>query len=246
MSMLPRRLRDDSVVEALLELRFSTNELSEIVVGKLAGMPSCAGMTTERLPIADLPVDFRRLDPNLRFSPTLVMRSSSTGRMVRLGDSVLSIHVLPKYPGWDAWKQELTQIIAEMFSILSSLKVTRMGLRYINAFTKERHLIKNVNDLSLRISVADQSIGDSININFKHSIDTDIHIITRIASPDFVVGVLPSSSSAVADIDVFTPEGFACSDPKIIDQWLEKAHTEEKQAFFKLIPNDVLAKLIEE
>jgi hypothetical protein len=34
--LLPRRLRDDSIAEAICEFRFSAGELPEIVVGRLA------------------------------------------------------------------------------------------------------------------------------------------------------------------------------------------------------------------
>jgi hypothetical protein len=85
-----------------------------------------------------------------------------------------------------------------------------------------------------------------LNLNYVEAVDREHLATTRIAHPEFVNGTLPERTVAVVDVEVTTPSQFSAPDLTRVMGWIETAHTYEKQAFFKLIPRDVLSKLRED
>src|SRR5208337_1499487 len=78
---------DEAFAEALLELRFISNDVPEVLLGHLASnLPH--GMVTERLPLADFPAPIRRGDPNLAHQPILQLASNDRRRLARIGEQV--------------------------------------------------------------------------------------------------------------------------------------------------------------
>ena len=93
MRELPKRLTNDAILEALLEVRFETRHLGEVLVGRLASLPQFEGYSVTRLPIGSIPVEAREADEGLRFQPTLQLSSPSPSELVKLGPHVVSLHV---------------------------------------------------------------------------------------------------------------------------------------------------------
>lgn len=242
---LPVRLRDDAIIEALCELRFEAADLPEIVTGRLADYESWADFKKERLPISEMPASIRTRQPELRFRPTLQLNSAEKGRSVRVGDSVLSMHVVPKYCGWATWKEELRAVIEYLFGRIPGVAVRRIGLRYINALDAQRHLVRGFEDLLLGIDLAGRKVTSDVNVNLREELEAGFISTTRIATKSMVEGRIPQSTSAIVDVDVFTPEGFTVNNANEAFGWVDRAHTIEKQLFFRLIPAAIIKKIRE-
>lgn len=241
---VPRKLSDDSIVEALCELRFVSSDLSEIVIGRLADAQPWSNYTKQRMPSSHIPAELRKVDPNLKYAPILTLKSADPGRLVRIGESILSLHVAPNYCGWSVWRPELSQAIDVLFSKLTNIQVTRIGFRYINAFTAERHKVSGVGSLELIVTAAGVSVENDVNLNFREQIDPQTVVLTRVATPSFVQGVLPRDASVVVDIDVYTPEGYSSAARDEVVSWIDSAHEVEKNSFFSLIPHEILSQLM--
>lgn len=56
---------------------------------------------------------------------------------------------------------------------------------------------------------------------------------------------LPNECAAFVDIDIFTPRALGKTDPDAVLQWVERAHTVEKEAFFGLFSVEQIEKLKE-
>lgn len=238
---LPEKLKKDSIIEAICEVRFSCEELEELVIGRLIDNTPWKEYSRARLPIADIPSPIRQADQNLKYQPVFEIRGN--GEIVKIGGSVISFHVLSPYHGWDKFKLFLDQSIDALVVKIDNISITRIGLRYINALVAENHFINSISDLPLKISVGKKNIVlNYLNLNFMRK-ESDYSTLIRIASPEFVIGI--SNLVALIDIDISTPDNFNTTDPSTAKDWLNKAHLVGKEEYFNLIPEKVLKLLIE-
>ena len=118
---------------------------------------------------------------------------------------------------------------------LRRVYVSRLGLRYINATTSELHGIAAISDLNLRVMVADDQIGASVNVNYMNEHEKNTQSVVRIATPDFVIGSVPAGATLMIDVDVFTKAGYKATAAEDVRGWAEFAHEEEKKQFFRLL-----------
>lgn len=245
---LPRKMRRDTIAEALCEIRFSCSEgaqIPELVMGKLAGAQPWTTFNKVRLPISDIPASMRILDPNLKYQPSLELRSPDGLALVKIGESVLSVHRLAPYPGGDAFEIEVQQALNVLFSSLSAMHLVRLGLRYINVFTREEHGVTSVSDLDQSVTVAGSPLVTPVNLNYFKTHGPEHTSLVRIAAPEFVAGPMAKPFTALVDVDVFTPAGFNCSDLEHAKRWLSEARVMEKREFFSLFTQSLREQLIE-
>jgi uncharacterized protein (TIGR04255 family) len=241
---LPKKLKHDCIVEALCELQFQTEEQAEIVIGRLSDRGSWREWSKFRLPVSDIPPIVRATDPQLQFQPILEFRGPEGDCLIKIGSNVISIHNIGRYWGWEIFQPKIMEVVDSLFECIRDTHVSRVGFRYVNAATN-LHLIARVSDLALAVRVDDKNVGEPINLNYAESNDRTHVTMTRIASPVFVQGRLPEGTTAVIDIDVTSPPGFISKSKDEVITWTSEAHDYEKSAFFRLIPKDILEKLVE-
>lgn len=249
MLKLPKKLKADSIAEALLEIRFECEEsgsLPEIVVGKLAEFDAWRSFQRIRLPISDIPVSIRLLDPNLKNQPVLELREKDGPRLVKIGVNVFSFHHLVPYPSWDRFRPELYNAVEFLFGSFQEFRATRLGFRYVNAFTEATHGVKDVKQLNYSITVAGDDLVAPQNLNYRLPRSDQHNILVRIASPEFVSGPIKSKCHVLLDLDVYTPDGWETNDLENARDWIEDAHTYEKEEFFNLFTEKMKQRLVEE
>jgi len=243
---IPKKLKRDAIVEALLEVRFESAAVPEVFYGRIADHPAWGKFGQRRLPTADIPTVIRDADANLRFQPVFELVEVGGNRVVKIGPRVISLHILAPYLGWTKFKPQLDEMIELLFSKASPLTVKRLGMRYLNALTKQDHGITQVGDLDLRITVAESNLGKALNLNFTREMQDNILCTVRIATPDFISGPVPSGASTLIDVDVYTPDRFTTSESGAAKQWVAEAHEIEKAAFFQLLTKETIEQLREE
>jgi uncharacterized protein (TIGR04255 family) len=243
--MTSPKLKDAPIVEALLDLRFDPHELAEVVIGRLSEIPIWPNSTRIRLPTADIPAPLRAATPQLRFVPSLEIGEAGGVGKVRVGANVVSVHFPGHYKGWESVSPTMETVTDGLFRVLPNLVVQRLGLRYINVFTAERHFVQSVNDLTLRVTVAGTALDAPVNIIFSYDASPNHKVLTRIASRPFLQGKIPPDATVAVDIDVSTPDGFSDSSPQSIKAWIHDAHTFEKRAFRRLLPDALYEALLE-
>lgn len=243
---LPEKLKKDSIIEAICEVRFVCDELEELVIGRLIDKTPWKEHNRTRLPIADIPSPIRQADQNLKYQPVFELKNKSKPQIVKIGGNVISFHVLSPYCGWNEFKPLLDEVIETLMTNIDNVSITRIGLRYINALTEDDHHIKNVADLKLKISVGrNNSFPHSLNLNFMQK-ESDYSAVIRIASPEFITGTNIPSLAALVDVDISTSDSFNTLDSSIAKIWIEKAHLIEKNEYFNLIPDNIIDLLKEE
>lgn len=247
--MVPKRLRDDAIIETVLQVQFANSRQSvvpEVVLGRLSDFGT--GFSTVRLPQADLPAALRRSNPQFSHLPLMELRRDP-GRVMRIGENVLSWHVLgvKAYPGWEDFSQELKAAVAHLFDKVEGVEISNVSLRYINALVRDRHFISGVHDLVLRVDVGRTQFLGPLNLNLGEQPEEGRYLVTtRVADPSFVQGTLPPGSVAIVDVEVSTLPGFRARTAEEVLGWVEDAHMQEKRAFFRLIPEHAQAQLTED
>jgi uncharacterized protein (TIGR04255 family) len=234
--MLPKKLKDDSITEALLEIRFTSSDLDEVVIGRLSDFGGWDTYSKQRMPAADIPLPIRKMDASLRIQPLLELSPTDKTRRVRIGAAAMSYHVLGRYIGWSEFSKELLTVTEHFFKAMKNVTAERLGLRYINTLTKARHNIAAVGDLKLRVQIDDDGIGAPLNVNFTERASDQHMVTTRVATPEFVQGPIDKDVTLFVDVDVFTPDGFGCPDMGATMNWVAQAHDIEKRSFFRLFP----------
>lgn len=244
MPNLPKKLKQDSIVEAVLEIRFDHQSVAEVVVGRLAAAAAWSGYQTVRLPLAELPAGLREADADLRYQPIIQMQRPTPGEIIKLGPRVLSMHVLSPYPGWAVFEERLGTLIGELYDAVPNPYINRLGLRYVNAITPA-HRINALWELNFRFEVADERPSTELTASYRFSPRPNVRCQVTLASPTFVEGMVPGAVAFV-DVDTSTPRPLGHAQRELLLSWLSEAHDAEKEAFFALWPQEILNSLREE
>lgn len=242
---LPKKIKNDAIVEALFEIQFDSDDVSEIIIGRLSDSAQWNEFTINRLGVANLPENIRATDPSLRYQAVIERRSQDNLSCARIGSNVLSYHIYSPYLGWTEFESKLISIIELLYEKSTGLKVTRLGFRYVNFLRSSLHNLSGISDLSLNITLQDQQLVEGIDLSYVTK-PSDVHQVKlRVASPSFIhLDKRPDDMICIADIDVFSPLGFEVSDKEQVIKWLKDAHDIEKQSFFSLFSDEVLKKLV--
>jgi uncharacterized protein (TIGR04255 family) len=241
MVRIPPKLKNDPIVEALFEVRFTSDDIPEVTIGKLASCPNWTDFSNQRLPLADVPATIREHDPNLAYQPVLQLQRPDGMRVIKIGPRVLSYHTLGPYPGWEVFEPELSASARHVFSELKNAIATRFGFRYVNLLTKD-HFIVGISNLNLEVSLAGSPLTASFNLNYQRVLRPTHNSMVRVASVEFVQNPSPNLS-ALVDIDIFTPATFSSTVADEARTWIDAAHNLLKEEFFTLLPDDVIDKL---
>lgn len=244
MAKIPKKLKKDGIFQAIFDIRFTSGDLPEVIVGKLASHSLWKGWDVQRLPISDIPATLRHQDPNLQFQPLFELKEKGGRRLVRIGDRSFSCVALPPYPGWTAWQPELNAAIDVIYQSFGDFTAKQLGLRYINTMTPDL-LIKDTSDLRISVNVAGAPLQGPLVLNYQREASKDHIAIIRIASRDFVLNPSPPDLSEIIDIDVSTLATFSSNNSKIAVAWLGDAHTLLKEEFFRLFTDETIDKLAE-
>lgn len=235
MGDLPQKLSRDAILEALLEIRFETNQVGEVLVGRLASSKPFEGYGVTRLPFASIPAEARELDANLRAQPTLQLSRPTPGELVKIGPHVISLHVVAPYPGWTEFSKRLQILVDTLFECVEDANIVRLGLRYINAITPH-HGVGRISDLQFKVEMAGQPLDAELIFCHRFKVNAEVSGTISLATPSFVSGSnLPTECAAFVDIDIFTPRALGKSSKAAILEWVERAHDSEKEAFFGLL-----------
>jgi uncharacterized protein (TIGR04255 family) len=245
MSNLPKKLKHDSIVEAVVEIQFEQSDVGEVFVGKLAADAAWATYQSQRLPLADLPAMVRDQEPNFKHQPIIQLMRPTPGEILKIGHRVISLHALAPYPGWSNFSQRVDALISALFNATPAVSVHRLGLRYINALTN-LHGMKTLWDLNFEMKVAGSAPQEDVVTAFKIAGDETHAGQVSIASPAYVQGSTVPGAIAFIDVDVFSPSSPGALAADKVRDWFHSAHDIEKAAFFSLWRDDILTALRED
>lgn len=242
---LPKKLKQDSITEAVFEVRFQSDDPDELILGRLLSIKTWQDWEKIRLPIADFPAPVRAQDKRLKHEALYDIRNKEIGQLIKVGPNVISCHVIGQYPGWLEFSRLISKAVTALFSKGAPIRVSRLGLRYINALTRKKHFISSPYDLAVTITVRNEKPSDHINLNYSVKTKFGMAVLVRVASRSLVSGTIPDDSTAYIDVDVGTTGKLKKHNRKSVMKWVTRAHTFEKEQYFKLLPDEIIEKLRE-
>lgn len=228
------RMKDDSIIEAMLEFRFETPE-KPIEIMMVDILNNWHGYNFTRTALSEIPEQIRKADPNLRYAPLYEFSSPDKSYLIRLGNQSASLHNVGKYKGWEDFRKSL----AEFTMLIDGLKLTRIGLRYVNFMDSERHKFNGISSMKFSLNIGDNQINDDINLQFSLKINENTISEFRIASKKYLATTAATVNTLV-DLDIHTPDNWSNDKDFNVTNWLEQGHTAEKLLFTKLFKNEVI------
>lgn len=249
MRRLPKKLKKDAILEALVDVRFESSEVEDILIGRLSDTPKWKSFERRVNPVKEVPPTIRRQQVGFKYLPIVELWSPDKRIAVKLGGNVASLHLMAPYPGWAEFRRHITTLIGAMRKAIPTCDVRRLGLRYINALTNPDHRISSMGALNLQLTVGGVAPAGPILVQARkpvESLEGNSAVVVRVASPEFVEGVMPPQTVAIVDVDVYTGTNYSRPLDRGVTAWIDKAHRVEKTEFFGLIPDAALAELVEE
>src|SRR5690606_24995309 len=136
------------------------------------------------------------------------------------------------YPGGDrfiSWCEKYLQKVYELCE--NNLKVTRAGLRFVNAFTFQEHEINDINDLEVKLEAGGKKIEKDFLLSYVIENGQNRTLI-RVGTTRFVSGAhLPENFSIMVDLDVAISDGSVLTSCSDVVSWLHQARNCKNEAY---------------
>ncbi|MEA1968809.1 MAG: TIGR04255 family protein [Thermodesulfobacteriota bacterium] len=132
----PTKITPDPIIDAVVEFRFESEIPPDAILGMLFSVVRNEFPNFTKLPIAEIPEEIRRNDPQLKFAPCY--QSISNGYRLNVGPSVISFGNPGEYVGWkENFYPFLQKIINQLEKSGIVKNFLRIGIRYIDFFTTD-------------------------------------------------------------------------------------------------------------
>jgi len=238
---IPKRLREEPVLEALCEIRFEsdTDTVAELLPGLLYHTLRQRYSRIEKLPAAQLPSVFLQQDTSLRYAPQ--SRLVGEHYSIQIGEHMVSISCPRPYTGWADLEARIIELSEALAKTGLLNRIERFSLKYTDVIPfKEK---PSIEPIKLNISLADYDVRE-LPVHFRTEIvEGGFLNIVQVVSP--VVAGIPDKEQIqglLVDIDTIAEREFA-------DFWsqfksmLNETHDVSKGLFFKILADETLERL---
>jgi len=235
LTQLPARISPCPILEAVMEIRFVSNEEWAFIPGMLLPLIKAKYPKSEKLPISDMPEEFLKTNPGLVYSTR--MRFIGEGFVIQLGPRVISLLTTGDYPGWTRIYEELTWLLEQVKLAGFIHEGERLGLRYIDFFEE---------DIFSRLMLDIQSNGQAVagvEMNFSTVFRRgDLTARLSLANGAMAKRENKAVPGSVLDLDVWLN---ASEFDVFVDaaEHFGDAHRCNKEIFFGLLKEDFLDSL---
>lgn len=234
---LPKHLEHCPIVDALIEIRFTSGVDRNAVFGFTYGLikDSFAGRVIN-LPLSQVPAQVRENDPNFQFKP--LYRIDGDDTILQLGPDVICLSSKIPYIGWEKLSHNAVEIFEKLSNEGVIQRVLRLGHRYVNFFDG------NIDD-KLNMSVSFVNGYNNLNMQIRSEIRDGDFIDTLQYSNAAVYRADVSSQErkgSLIDIDTFK----TYSDNSFIENIeneINMAHACEKALFYSLLKESFIDEL---
>jgi len=240
MAGLPSKLKRDTIIEAIFELRFEPALPNEAVFGAVYPivMRIFGDWQYIPLPPSQLPDVIRNSDIQFKYQP--LHRLQGKGLSVSIGPRVVSFSVTKPYIGWSEWKSKILNVLNKIYDNNVIRFVERTGLRYLNFIEQDVFPLINVTLEVIGCDVV-TPIATALRTEMKEEEYLKILQLTNNAS---ISENGQMKSGSLIDIDIVRNKGISDNIfKKDLEVILDKSHTLEKQLFFDILRQEFLNEL---
>lgn len=244
---LPTKLDVVPLVDAIFEVRFSNSEPVSTVLPSYLYNNIKGKKEISTLPIAQIPKEVRKNDPNLMYAPTI--RVELDDCFVSIGDSVFAISSKLPYPGWCNFKDIILNVFKIALESNMLTNISRFSVKCINILDniilENKSVTDNVFELDLNVAGNDVKKSTSFQIRYELSEDSYQHIVQIVSDAKIELYNNEIKYGAIVDIDTisnidnFENDNFYDN----LDKNLELIHTSNKLMFFKCLTKDTIKSL---
>lgn len=234
---IPLKIDNPPLVEAIIELRFTSRIPGDLLVGQLHALFSDDFPTVIKLAAADIPSQLRSVDQNIRYAPHYSLEDEKY--RIGIGTNVISIACKidqeTLYPGWAAFSSVFESCI-EKFSNSPQLKIDdfeRIGIRFINKL--EIGNLWSITNLKLD-SPFDTSDAKESEFYLGLTIEENsIKSNLRVAANANIVVDGKIASATIIDVDSYIEAAIPLNE---IIANADKAHERTKFVFFNVLEDE--------
>lgn len=233
MNALPKRLRKEPIIEAIWQAQFDSGPgIGDVLPGILFTelRKSHPTLQLRRLPSADIPAAIAQIDPNLRFTPKMLMEEPGGSFIWQVGDRVITLNCRRPYAGWARFKDAVLAYtrIVEGSGLISQPQ--RHSLRYIDLLTEE--LADDLSVLKVGMNIGDAVIRNRAQMRVELPHADCLHVV-QIATGAQVNLSGPPLAGTIVDMETLptTPP----SDWEAVRATLDALHDYSKELFFRQV-----------
>jgi len=237
MDKLPIRINPCPIVEAVVEIRFSSLLPGEAIYGILYSKIGGMFKSSSNLPILQLPEALRTADPNLMYQPHHLFANGDLS--LRVGPRTLLFANNGAYKGWDNFSKFVISVLEDIRDTKIVHLPERIGIRYFNFFS---HPI--LDKINFAVNHLGKTIADEntvVRIEFKRGAFVEI---LNVANKS---GLTINNSPVVGSlIDIDCIYNYESGSTPFYDSYggiLEQGHLLEKTSFFDLLLPEFLKTL---
>lgn len=238
---VPKRLRKEPLLEALWEIRFTSDResVAEVLPGLIYNAMSAEYPKIERLPAANLPSAVVQQDATLRYVPTVRLEGNPFS--IQIGEHVVSLSCRRPYSGWKEFESKIFGLAEMLRSTNLISRPERFSLKYTDVISLSEPPSLNPLEVTLKLE-AYELTSNPVKLRTELRENGFIHIV-QIASPAQVA--LPTGErfeGVLVDIDTIyqREHGDFWSDFRSL---LDRAHNLNKILFFRLLTEKTIAQL---
>jgi uncharacterized protein (TIGR04255 family) len=233
MEKLPIRISPCPIMEAVVELKFSSNLPKGAVFGVLYNSLKDTFGKVEQLPTSMLPPEVMENHPALKYRAHYKLTDGVF--KAQIGHNVIAFHSPSEYVGWDKFHRNLTSFFEKVKESGVVSNPENLLLRYLNFF--EVNIYEHIR---FKIELMNQEhISDNLVMRTEIK-NGDFIKVLQLANNVTVTGSFGQKTGSLIDIScVYNKQDALQSFATIID----KAHKMEKEVFFGLLKPEFLATL---
>ena len=234
MTKLPVKISPCPIIEATVELKFSSDLPKGAVFGVLYNSLKDRFGNVEQLPISMLPIEAIENDPNLKYKAQYKLTDGTFN--AQIGHNVVTFHSVVEYVGWQKFSENLLMFFNKVKESGVVSKSESLLLRYLNFF--EVNIYEHIH---LRIELMNQE-HISNNLVMRTEIkDGDFTKVLQLANNVTITSPLgQQKTGSLVDITC------VCDRPDILQSFstvIDEAHKIEKELFFGLLKPEFLKNL---
>lgn len=239
---LPIKLEKCPIVDAVAELRFTTQFHRQAVLGVFYEKVKVDFPEIEALPILQIPPQLLSTDPNLLFKPHHRLKGKKFS--VQVGPDVLSVSPTMPYPGWSEYFPVIKDVFNALFESKIPNSIIRMGMRYTNFF-QDQNVFKKVKldllhsgksipfvNTVLRTDLVSTD-GFTNILQIANSAQRNNHVVGKNGLPHVQV-----ESGSILDIDTYKEYPSGIGELEKVIQEIQAAHQCEKSFFWDILNDE--------
>jgi uncharacterized protein (TIGR04255 family) len=238
---VPKRLRKEPLLEALWEIRFTSDResVAELLPGLIFKALAAEFPRIERLPAASLPSAIVLQDANLRYVPTVRLEGSPYS--IQIGEHVISLSCRRQYTGWGNFEPKIMELAEILRQTSLITRPERFSLKYIDVIPLPESPSLEPLRVVMKLGVHELT-SRPVQLRTELREDGFLHIIQILSSAQAVLPTGERFDGLLLDIDTISQRGPGefWSD---FSPLLNRAHQLNKNLFFQLLTDETIDQL---